>query len=379
MRKQFTLFLLVLLLVSGCGNGSDTTDKANLFSQSLQQMLDETVAENNAPGAVLTVRFDDGSVWTGVSGVAEIGEAESRPMRETYRFRIGSVTKTFTGTAVLLLVQRGLLSLDDSLEARLPGVVPDGEHITVEMLLNHSSGLYDYTHDESFQDAYVEDLTRTWTTGELLQYVLAEDPLFLPGEGAEYSNTNYLLLGMLIETVSGDPVADFIRTEIIEPLGLANTYFPTQISISGEYTNGYLDLNVDGVFDASEDVTPQSPSAMWAAGAVISTPGDLLAWLDELNAGTLLDADLQARRLAFENPVDGHPNDYFGLGIAKLDGGVGHTGAVPGYTTCMFRYKDTDFVAYCNGYFLDGTTPNVSNRIYEQAVQILFPGDEVHI
>jgi D-alanyl-D-alanine carboxypeptidase len=379
MRKHSAFFLVAFILVSGCGSDSDTTHKATLFSASLQQMLDETVTEYHAPGAVLSVRFDDGSIWTGVSGSAEIGGADSRPMQETYRFRIGSVTKTFTGTAALLLVQRGLLSLDDSLEALLPGVIPDGEHITVEMLLNHSSGLYDYTHDDSFQDAYLDDLTRTWTTNELLQYVLAEDPLFPPGQGAKYSNTNYLLLGMLIESVSGSMVKDFIQTEIIEPLGLSDTYFPAATSISGEHTNGYLDFNLNGVFDVSEDVTPQSPSAMWSAGAVVSTPGDLLVWLDELITGTLLSAELQARRFAFEKPIDEHPTGFFGLGVAKMDGGVGHTGAVPGYTTCMFRYKDTDIVAYCNGYYLGATAPNVSSRIYEKAVQMIFPGDEVHI
>ncbi len=360
--------LSIYLLLLGC-----SADKACRYGSALRQALNDVLLQYNGPGAVLAVRFDDGSVWSGAAGTACIGTVPAAPLTTSHRFRIGSVTKTFTGTAVLLLAEQGVLDLADTVDAWLPGIVPDGDALTVRMLLTHSSGLFDYTWDDDFLDRYTDNLTKAWTSDELIRIAASYDPIAEPGGEGIYSNTNYVLLGRIIEAAAGQPVEDFIYGSILEPLGLAETGFPVTSEFSGKHAHGYLDLNGDGLFTADEDVTAQHPSALWAAGAMLSTPADILRWIDELTDSTLLGDDLQAERLAFDVPILGDPSGFFGLGVASLDGATGHTGALPGYQTMLFRFRDTDFAVYCTGYLTAEDSVNIAFEIYRAALQTVFP------
>jgi D-alanyl-D-alanine carboxypeptidase len=362
-----TCVLAFVILCTAC-----TPDKAAHHSPALQQILEDTLAAYNGPGAVMAVRFDDGTTWVGAAGTAQIGT--SQPLTPAHRFRIGSVTKTFTAGAVLQLAGNGTLSLDDTVDDWLPGMLPRGDTITIRMLLNHSAGLFDYSWDEWFLDCYTDNLTQTWAPESLIGIATAYDPVAEPGATGIYSNTHYVVLGSIIEAASGLTVEKFITDAILAPLGLVHTSFPTTADISDPFARGYLDLNGDGLFSADEDVTDQHPGAFWTAGAILSTPEDLLLWLDELFSGTLLDDSLQAERLTFDVPMSGGgPDDFFGLGIATMGGSVGHTGALPGYQTMLFRYRNTDFAVYCNGYLTANDSVNIAAEIYQAARQVLFP------
>ncbi len=385
--------LLIWLVVTCCflaGCESNGSSDAEHFTPQLEQGLASAVSANNAPGGVLAVRFADGSSMQAASGDATLGQANlaigadmgsnatpSSPMETTDRFRIGSVTKTFIGTAILLLVKDGLLSLDDTLEAILPGTYSKGSQVTIRQLLDHSSSIPNYTNTAAFVDRYIEDLEHEWTTEELIDLIDDQPLQDVPGREGYYSNTNYLFLGMIIERLSGRNVEEFLQTNIFDPLGLENTYFPTENTIAGNHADGYFDYNEDGRFEADEKATDQSPTASWAAGAIISTPDDLLIWIEELMSGTLLTQELQAERMKLNIPYHGAPAGvYLGLGIADLLGPIGHTGGVAGYTTYLFRYKGVDFVTYSNGYHTTEDGADIAKVIFETAKDIVFDEDE---
>ncbi len=375
MRNTIGLILLVTAAVAlGCA-ADDYTSLAGHYGDDLQAALQNTLDAYHGPGAVLAVNFNDGSTWIGSAGVAQLPDES---LSAAYHFRMGSVTKTFTGEAVLLLAQNGALTLDDTLDMWLGQLVPDGEGITVHNLLDHTSGLFDFTWSEDYLDKILENPTGVWLPEELVAIANENGPIAAPGEAAVYCNTNYVLLGLIIEAASGQKAEAFIAENLLEPLALTETSFPTTAEIPAPYTHGYLDVNGDGLFTADEDYSAQHPSAIWTAGAMISTPADLLVWLAELNDSTLLDERFQAERLNFARQVDGFPAGYFGLGIVKLDGGVGHTGALMGYQTVILRYRDADFVVYGNGY-LTSEGVNITNKIYQAAVEVVYPGSDVEI
>ena len=365
--------LCLLFLCIACAESEESLTRAEHLGPSLRKALVETLQETAVPDAVLGVRFEDGSLWMGAEGLARLGESPE-PMRSDLHFRMGSITKTFTGTAILMLVGEGVLSLEDKVETWLPGLIPGGDAITLRMLLEHSSGLYDFTwSEEGYIDPFLSDLNRVWTPGELVDLAVSEGPLSPPGAVGVYSNTNTILLGMVLEAASGQEAECFLEDRIIKPLGLKGTTFPRDAELPPPYAAGYLDLNGDGVFLPEEETTRQHPSSIWTAGALVSTPGDLLLWLDELLSGTLLTPELQAERLAFDRPIEGYPSGRFGLGIALLDGGIGHTGAVPGYQSIVMRYRQTGFVVWSNGYLTGEGAVNAANRIYAAAVKVVYP------
>jgi D-alanyl-D-alanine carboxypeptidase len=389
MKKNFLegwLILVCCCILCGCEASISGTTDAQRFESRLEQGLASTVTSTNGPGGVLVVRFADGSLLKTAYGNATLAGTKkmslgadwetdsvlSVPMNPTDRFRIGSVTKTFVGTANLILVGEGSLSLDDTLETVLPGVYSKGNQVTVRQLLNHSSAIPDYTATDEFADVYIDDLEHVWTKAELIDLVDDAELLDVPGRKGYYSNTNYLFLGMIIERLSsGRTLEEFLAERIFEPLGLANTSFPTANTIQGAHAAGYFDYNENGRFEPDEKATNQSPTAIWAAGMIVSTPEDLLVWLDELMTGTLLTPHLQAERMKMNIPMVGAPDGvYLGLGIADLMGPIGHTGAVAGYTTNIFRYKGVDFVTYSNGYHTTGTT-NIANEIFDMAKAIV--------
>jgi D-alanyl-D-alanine carboxypeptidase len=384
-NRLFAVWLVgACCLLAGCE--ADNQNDAQRFKTRLEQGLASAVASTHAPGGVLVVRFTDGSILRAAHGNATLagtkqlpGGAErttdtapARPMNLTDRFRIGSVTKTFVGTAVLILVKEGSLSLEDTLETVLPGVYSKGNQVTVRQLLDHSSAIPDYAATDDFADIYIDDLEHVWTEKELIDLVDDEELLDVPGRNGYYSNTNYLFLGMIIERFSkGRTLEEFMAERIFEPLGLANTSFPTENTIQGAHTDGYFDYNGNDRFEPDEKATDQSPTAIWAAGMIVSTPDDLLVWLDELMTGILITPELQAERMKMNIPMAGAPDGInLGLGIADLMGPIGHTGAVAGYTTNVFRYKNVDFVTCSNGYHTTGTT-NIANEIFDTAKAIV--------
>ncbi|MDY6988822.1 MAG: serine hydrolase domain-containing protein [Thermodesulfobacteriota bacterium] len=342
-------------------------------SQQLEEMMEETIAEYGWPGAAMGVRLSDGSAWFGTTGVADL-ETETA-VDITDKFRIGSVTKTFTATVVLQLAQEGVLGLDDSIEAWLPGLVPNGENITIRQLMNHTSGLFNYWHlgDPTYMEA-LEDLLRVWAPRELVEIVAEHDPYFEPGEGWEYSNIGPILEAMIVEKVTGATIESQITDRVIRPLGLDHTSMPGDETITPPHAYGYLDLNFNGVYDAvDDDISFFDTSFAWASGAIITSIEDLLRWCTALTAGEMINDTYQAQRLDFYEISEDLGS---GLGIFNEHGALGHKGDIFGYQATVQRYGGVDIAVVVNGQGLVGVDPpegtgNVAQIIFWNSLPIL--------
>lgn len=312
---------------------ADVTDRA-----ALQKALDEVVADG-VPGAVVEVRDAHGAFRTG-SGVADL--ADHRPAKAGDRFRAGSVTKSFVSTVVLQLVDEGRVGLDDPIENELPGVVPNGANITVRQLLSHTSGLYDFTEELRRRPDPIRSAQHaTYTPLELVAIATAHDPLFAPGTSWSYSNTNYTVLGLMVERLSGHPLGEEISRRILRPLHLTNTYFATSADLRGPHLNGYEWL--DGPGAAPTDLTVFNPDILWGSGTMVSTTADLDRFFRALLDGALLPADLLTE-MRTGRPI-GTDGRAYGLGLESRTycAGTpawGHSGSVAGYETFSFTTAD---------------------------------------
>jgi D-alanyl-D-alanine carboxypeptidase len=301
--------------------------------QELQKGLDGVVGI----GALAEVR-DGARVWRGSSGVAELGSSRKVPVAG--RFRAGSITKTFVATVVLQLVAEKRIGLDDSVERWLPGVVPNGANITVRQLLNHTSGLYDYKDTLPMPPSpeFYALQYRTWTAAEQIERALAHPPVFdKPGSQYDYSNTNYLLIGEIIEKVTGRTYAEEIERRLIRPLGLHGTSLPgTSTSIQGPHPHGYVPKDGGMV-----DFTEMNPSLFGAGGEMISTTRDLNRFFAALLGGHLLPA-----RLLDAMKTPGTPDGRYGLGLSWHDTACkvrvyGNDGDALAYQAYSFSTEDT--------------------------------------
>ncbi|GAA2685003.1 MULTISPECIES: serine hydrolase [Actinosynnema] len=301
----------------------------------VQKALDDMVALG-AQG--VQVRLTDGrQQLTARAGTAERGSA--RPVPLNGRYRVGSITKTFVSVVVLQLVGEGRIGLDEPISRHLPGLLPDGDRITVRMLLQHTSGLYDYTNDLFADIADFERLRwRTWQPAELVALSTAKPLDFEPGSRWSYSNTNYVVLGELIARTTGRPYGEAVERRVLKPLGLRDTSVPgTRVDIPGPHAHGYQRYTPEEFADA----TRLNPSMAHAAGEIISTTADTDRFVDALLDGRLLKPAQQAEML---RTTELSPN--YGLGIERMDvpcGKVasGHSGGIPGYSSLMISTDDT--------------------------------------
>jgi len=311
------------------------TPGRTLDTAGLQAALDN-IAGSAAVGVLAEVR-DSAQVWRGAGGVSRLGTQQ--PVSAAGRFRVGSITKSFVATVVLQLIGEGRLALDDTLQRWLPDVLPDGVRITLRHLLQHTSGVVNYTNTPSFRALYgsaadvVRLRNRTWTPRELVAFVEGLPLLFEPGTSWMYSNTNFVLLGLVVERVTGADYAAEIRRRILRPLGLRCTQVPgTDPLLTGVHPHGYLPVAQDGVIEPV-DITVFNPSVAGASGEMISTATDLNVYFRALLDGRLLGPAEQEQMLtAWPTPRD---YDY-GLGLMTklVSGGTrlwGHSGEIFGY------------------------------------------------
>ena len=290
----------------------------------LDEAIERTRKETGVPGVTVGLWLPGRGTYVRSSGVADT--ATGAPMTPRLNMRIGSETKTFTATAVLELVDDGLVGLDDPISAYLDGV-PDGEHITVRQLAEMRSGLFSYTFDPGFVQALLSDPTRPFTPQELLAYAFSHDNVFAPGTEFQYSNTNYILLGLLVEKLARMPLAEFIHRRVTGPAHLRHTLFPQGAEFPKPHAHGYTNQTLTGEV---VDATDWNPSWGWAAGAMISDLQDLRRWAKVLATGTLLSPATQAEREKFIT-VPGFDGDGYGLGLFRTNGWIGHNGSLPGY------------------------------------------------
>ena len=290
-----------------------------------------------APGAIVGVRTPEGT-WTKAYGLAD--PATNTPMEVGMHTRIGSITKTFTVTLLLQLAEEGKVSLDDAIEKYIPGV-PNGDRVTLRMLANMTSGVPSYTFSPKFADAYFAAPDKVITPDEVLAIGISEPAMFEPGADYFYSNTNLVLLGKVIEKVTGQPVADVFKSRIFDPLGLANTSAPGESSVLPEpYAHGFSMQGETATPEHPTDATNWNPAWAYTAGELISDIDDLLTYGHALGTGQgLLSPATQAQRLTSFPDVAAYS---YGLGMGCQGGWVGHVGELPGYNSTLFHDTATD-------------------------------------
>lgn len=317
-------------------DASTATLPANVV-KALESAADKAFTEAAAPGAVVAVRTGQGT-WTKAYGHAD-GDGKT-PMTVGIHTRIGSITKTFTGTVVMQLAEQGALSLDDPISKYVPGV-PNGDRISLRLLANMTSGVASYTRSKRFTDRYFAKPDTIFTPKELLAVGLAESPLFEPGAKFDYSNTNTILLGMVVEKVTKKPFEDVLQAQVLSPLHLDNTVWPGEsTALPKPFAQGYTLQGDVAKPDAPSNATHWNPAWGWTAGELISTIDDLLVYGRALGTGQgVLKSAAQTERLSSFPGAAG-----YGIGMGCVDGWVGHTGELPGYNTSLFYDTTTDTI-----------------------------------
>ncbi|WP_369815899.1 serine hydrolase domain-containing protein [Mycobacterium sp. 852013-51886_SCH5428379] len=365
--RLICLIATVLAVAGPTATASAAPGLDDELARRLDAAIDRTLEDAAIPGAIVGVFGPDGDYVRAV-GVAD--KTTGAPMEPAFFHRIGSLTKTFTVTAVLQLAGDGRLSLDDPIDRYVPGV-PSGADITLRQLARMQSGLPNYTANEEFVQALMADPLRPWSPPELLAYAFAQPPTFPPGEGFEYSNTNTVLLGLVVEKISGRPLHDVIRDRITAPLQMTDTAFPTGNEFPQPHAQGYTVQTADG---REAVATEWNPSWGWAAGAMTSTLADLRIWAPALANGTLVEPHLQQERLQGVD-TSGRPTEHgYGLGLFNAGGWIGHNGSLPGYQTVAVYLPGRDLtliVAVNTDESVDGTDPGTAMAV--AVTQILTP------
>ncbi|MCX6246773.1 MAG: serine hydrolase [Bacteroidetes bacterium] len=350
--KNYFLVLLFLtvpfLCLYGCKKKDSTPADSNTeLIQKLKAVTDSVLnaPDLHIPGLVaLVVDKTKGISWLYKAGVSDI--PQNLPMDPAYVFRIGSNTKTMTGTVLLQLVDEGKLKLEDLLSKFFPSF-PKADSITIRMLCNMTSGYFNYSESTAFTDSMNANPARVWLPQELLNFSFSHDPVFYfpVGKGFHYANTNTIILGMLIEQLTGTSLKTQITNRIITPLGLQNTGFLTSgVELPGLHGRGYY----EGSYVPGDDQTEHFDISWgWAAGSGYSTPYELQKYVEALVGGTFLSDTLQHRRLTdmIESAAGG-----YGLCIVHRGSFYGHNGGIPGFTSSMYHSidKNCTIIIYFN-------------------------------
>jgi D-alanyl-D-alanine carboxypeptidase len=322
--------------------------ECELLRQSLQAVADE---KRTSPNATIALKNPACGTLVVVSGDESTATTESL-------WRIGSVTKTYVSATILTLFSEGKLGLDDLL-SKWVADVPNSDGVTVRMLLNHTSGIFNYTEISAFHS----DLQKVWTPRELVDFATANPPYFAPGSDFHYSNTNYILLGMVAELASGEKLGPLVRARTLDKAGLTHTFFDGEETIVGTLASGFS----RSLKDATNAVHPSGP---WAAGAMVASPADLAEWVAALYGSDQILGDAARAELTTTD------NGY-GLGVVLIPASasrgagpsLGHTGGINGYVTAAFYFPEPDMslVAIVNQ---DNADPN---PLMAGALRVLYP------
>ncbi|MFE0171074.1 serine hydrolase domain-containing protein [Streptomyces sp. NPDC059002] len=319
--------LAATALAAPAGAASDTSSAAT-GHRATQRAMDAAVRAG-IPGITAQAR-DSAGVWKASSGVGDLNSGAPRGKDD--KFRVGSITKTFVATVLLQMEAEGRLDLDDTVETHLPGLVKgngnDGGRITVRQLLSHTSGLFDYLSDEEYArtylgEGYLKHRYDTLPPEKHVKVALSHKPLFEPGSKFSYSNTNYILAGLIVEKVGGRTYEKEVRDRIIKPLGLKNTTNPgNSVHLPRPSSRGYAKL-FEASPDRIDDITEMNGSQGWADGDIISTAGDLNRFYRALLRGKLLPPEQLKAMKTIAAP--GTSTTSYGLGLTRFDTSCGTT------------------------------------------------------
>lgn len=339
----FSLLSVVFLcpLLVSCAT-DHTVNQQQIDNQAIisnyEELTDTILTGNKVPGLIVGVWAPDRNLtWIKAKGKADMASGDL--MKDSYQFRMGSITKTFTYTVLLQLVDEKLLSLEDKLSKYFP-TFPNADNVTVRMICNHTSGIYNYNKSSIFTGQMIANPLKVWDQQEFLDIARTQPYYFAPGTGYEYSNTNTVMAGMIVEMLTGNKIEYEIKKRIIEILNLNNTYYPSSNLFVGPqaHANGYGWWEFG---DAKADVTEAfDPSCAGASGAIISDIYDLKRWIEAAVKGSLLSADLQSQRLT---PVSSTEIVSYGLGLGSIKTGNrgyiwGHTGVIYGFRSVAYHW-----------------------------------------
>lgn len=364
-RQVLSLFIFLLLFNLPAWSQPESDD------QILRDAIDNGIVLG-IPGISVAVGKADSVVWAGTGGYSNLVEKNSVTGED--KFGIGSITKTFVAITILQLVQEGKIDLDnvptDYLNLEIVSSVPNTDKAQLKHLLNHQSGIptWEFQPDWIRKGRGAEmDINCTWSKIETLKYVTKDKVQadFEPGQSYSYSNTNYTILGLIIETVTGNDIMTEIRNRFLRPLKMNNTYLESFEEIPGGYVNHYHHSTptfkkVAGVHQSFSKIDNYSYlvesstanlSPEWVAGGMVSSAGDLVHWANALRTSKLLKPEMQKKFLTYYPPVENKEGPFnYMQGIYRLDdfisgkAVIGHAGGTLGFSAMMFWIEDTDIV-----------------------------------
>ncbi|KUI33288.1 serine hydrolase [Mycobacterium sp. GA-2829] len=340
------------------------------LTAALDRAIEARLAQMGVPGAIVSLSIPGEIDYVKAFGVGDT--ATGAPMLVDDHTRIGSVTKTFTGTAILQLVDQGRIRLSDPISRYVEGV-PSGDVITLDLLGRMRSGLPDYTETDAFIDrVYREAPTGpdafTATPRELVDAAFTQPRNFPPDTDYEYSNTNTVLLGMVVEKVTGIPLGGYLQQHVFGPLGLTQTSYPVNGLLPAPYPHGYNKAPDGRILDT----TLWNPSWADAAGKIVSNASDMRIWARALGQGTLLRPETQAARVSGGSEVV--PRVRYDFAIFTVQGWRGHNGDIPGYATVAVYLpeRDATLVVFVNS---DVPEPHSAGQLAYVVTEVATPGN----
>jgi len=333
MRSVVPVLIVGLLVAVAAPSTAGAADRRTSFSSArLTQTIAANIRKAKIPGAIVGVWRGNRQLYKQGVGVSNL--KTKAPLNVNGYQRIGSVTKSFVVTGILQLVDHGQMGLDDPISKYLPGVVPNGDNITIRELAEMRSGIYSYTNT-IIPSVIASDPDHQWTTSEILAIAFGQAPLFLPGTDFDYSNSNTIILGLALEAVTGQPLEAYLKRNILRPEHLRHTSLPADAEFPSPHSRGYTNWTPQGLGDDLVDATDWSPSWGWAAGGMISNIDDLRHWARDVATGTLLKPATQRERTKFRT-APGEGGATYGLALQNYNGWISHDGNIAGYVTYPF-------------------------------------------
>ncbi|SFC03220.1 D-alanyl-D-alanine carboxypeptidase [Flexibacter flexilis DSM 6793] len=353
MKNIFVVFLFVLLLMAceksetidpetySCSFNFTDNSANHPKAQQYQATVNEIVSKGTV-GIMMSVYHPNSGQWLGAAGKADINN--NIAMQPCMTSRMGSTIKMFTATVTMLLYQEHKINLDEKisnyLKASYIHKIRNAETATIRQLLQHSSGIYNYIQNPKFQTASMNDLKREWRAGDLLPYAYHQPAYFAAGTDVRYSNTNYILLGLLIEQIEGQPLHEVFEKRIFNPLGMTKSLFAAKNPVPNNIARGYIDLYSN--FKIIESTYFSGWDYYTADGGLISNPYDMSLFFRKLINGEIISQPLLNEMLTWKTPKE-QDADFFpiayGLGIFKMTTAKGdvyfHSGDAIGYYANM--------------------------------------------
>lgn len=348
------IIYMTVIIIMGLTLFSQTDERIQSLRVSFQSELDSLYNQYDFPGATAAYILPEGSVETFAVGFADI--ENNIKMKPDSRMLAASIGKTFVGATVLSLAQENILNLDDPISKWLKSEswftkLPNHDEITIRQLLNHTSGLANHVYEKAFAEAF----RRNWQTGEnpftprnLISYILGKEPRFQPGKGWSYSDTGYIIIGLIIEKTTGNSYYQEVRDRFFTPLKLSKTDPSNSLELEG-LASGYMapdnSFNLPEKTTSAPGVMAWHPGIEWTGGGLISNPGDLVIWGKSLYEGKAIQGDYTEELLKFV-PVSTKSKDtQYGIAVtqykSKKYGNIyGHSGWIPGYSSKLRYYPE---------------------------------------